>query len=701
MKLTMDFEARSAQVLKATAKKPAVSSWRYACDETTSVICLAVKLDDQKPRIFIPEWVAHILCREYPNWRDMIGADSLIETEELLYLIHQVDIIEAHHSEFERAMWHHQLHKKLGWPDLPFEKVRCSAAKAAACALPRALGGLCEALGLSVKKDMVGNQLVKKICKPRPPSAAEKEANPDWRDTLYWHEDPDEFIRVIIYCMQDVNAEYAASEALPDLSPDELQIWQLDQRINQRGVPVDRESIEVILSVIARYKETKISEFNEVTGGAVAKPTQTKALQEWVASRTGYNVTSVDKPSVKALLKRDLPTDVRQALELKSALNLSSTAKFKAALASVQDDGFVRGMFMYHGAATGRWTGKIMQMHNLPRKTYEGKDFDDVLHLMSIYDVGLLSLLYNDPLVAASKCIRGIIKAPPGKVFYSADYRAIEGRALAYLAGEQWVLDAHRASDRGEGPEMYCIAASVALNKPVELITPSERQSPGKVSELACGYQGSVGACIAFGATGSDKEIYCNIVKPWRKARPNITAFWKAVGDCALDAVRRPGHVYMYRDLKFAVRDRFLMIRLPSGRLLRYFDPEIEMLSSTWTDPETGETSTFTRPAVTFMGMKQVDGKTVNQWTRVTTYGGKLTENIVQAFSRDVLRDGIIRVEKHGYPVVMHVHDEATSLCAQDFGDLEEFEGLLSEVPSWAKGLPLKAKGWKGIRYRK
>jgi len=490
----------------------------------------------------------------------------------------------------------------------------------------------------------------------------------------------------------------------------ERDIWELDQRINLRGVHVDIDSAQKIITSIKRREAERLTRFSELVRYEVSGPRSYVALAAWVGQEIGQNLDSIDKAATAELLKDpQLPAHVREVLQIKAELSKSSVAKYEA-MVNRAHKGRVMGLFMYHGASTGRWAARGIQPHNMPRDSYNDDQYD--LALESMDDFEWLSALLDDPYYAASKMLRGTICAPEGYELVCADFSAIEGRGLAYLADETWVLDEYRRIDTEGGPDMYMVTAATILGKPADEITKAERQSPGKIAELACGYQGAAGAVRQFGGGEgmTDEEVVEAIVAPWRATRPRIVNFWYDVERAAIKAIKRPGgRAFTVAKIHFRVKNAYLQIKLPSGRVLRYFQPKVENVRKRKIkdfNPEHNEYCTcadcgYSSESITYWGVKIVDGKTTSQWTKIETYGGKLTENIVQAFCRDLLAEAMVRLDREGYQLVMHVHDEAVAEEKIGSKDLEEFCAIMSEVPEWAEGMPIRAEGWVGKRYRK
>lgn len=667
MKLTIDFETRSEAPLKK------IGAWAYAEDPSTEVICMAVKVDDNPPYIFAFDRFAELVYQHL----ETIGASreyfSWLEEEEVKHLIRQADIIEAHNAGFERAIYTFQLLAE-DWPDIPPTKWRCSAAKAAAFALPRSLEEAGAALGLPITKDPVGRRIMLKLCKPRKPTL---------HNPAKWHETPEEYFILFNYCIRDVEAEYCLSNALRDLSPSEQKLWFLDQEINARGVYADVDAARAALMLIDEHQENLEEELRRITDGKVKGGKQVAAMLAWI--RKHMDMPDLRAETVKNMLARDngLPDDVRRVLTIRRSLSLSSPAKYQAIIDRANSDQRLRGLLIYHGASTGRWTGSGVQPQNLPRGAFT--DTDGCVELIRNLDLEGISLLYGDPMTALSTCIRPMLCAAPGCELMAADFSSIEGRVLAWLAGEKWVLDAYRA-----GKDMYIVNAARTLGIPEEEVTKEIRQKYGKPGELSCGYQGGAKAVRAFGAGEglTDEEIMEKIVNPWRDARPNIIRFWSDMERCVIRAIKT-GEVVYYRDLiKWAVRGRFLYCRLPSGRILSYYRPELKKREMPW-----GKI----KRQISYMGVDVYTKK----WCRQFTYGGKLTENLVQGIARDLMAEAMLRLDFAGFPIVMSVHDEVLCETAEGFWSLSEFENLMVQVPEWAEGLPVAADAWRGQRYKK
>lgn len=550
MELSIDFESRSAVDL------PSCGMYVYAEHPSTDIMMLSVKVDDEPSRIWYPgHWLNKVaMCADFEKL-------PLIEDDEALDLVEQADVIEAHNAGFEKAMWHHIMHKRWGYPDLPFEKIRCSAATAARLGLPRALGQLARAIGVKVQKDDEGYAIMMKLCKPRAPRSNKAQKINEWADLdelhgdnhyyqlakdaydtaggkgklksysstiayywreieemgiaphsmLYWNEEPEDVLREGVYCLRDTDTERAVSNKMRSwpgtrVPEAEERLWRLDNVINERGFMVDVPAAKAVVEAVDTHKAERLKELTELTDGLMTSAKQYDRQKTWLKDEFGIETKSVSKTTI-AEMKEDgiLPPKAVKVFDLIGSLGKAATAKYEAAIRSQCHDGRVRGTFLVYGAGTWRWAGKGIQPHNFFRGDKRIPTKTDQAYITIFEDMRLgpdwVEMMYPDLMLAAACAIRGVIKAAPGKKFYCSDFSSVEGRVLAWCADEKHILDGYIA-----GLEMYKLAAAGALGKSIEEITEDERQNPGKPLELGCGYQGSVGAVKQFGGKVPDAE---------------------------------------------------------------------------------------------------------------------------------------------------------------------------------------------------
>lgn len=670
-KLTIDFETRSAADLKK------MGAAAYAQHPTTEVICLALKWEGEEPVIwYSPNFRTPEIAKGIPA-KNLVKTDADVKT-----MVESADAIEAHNAQFEFFIWKYVM-PRYGFDMFDSSKLCCSAAKAAMFGLPRDLAGACAASGVPQQKDKEGSRLMMSLCKPRKALKAEMLRDPDWETRLYWRGTPEDFVRLGLYCLQDVRAEEALSTALPELPESEQRVWQLDLAINDRGIGVDSNAAAAILECVNRHSDNLTKEFQRMTG--LQSPKQRDATLKHLVA-LGVEMDGLTKADVEKALNETDNDAAKRVLEIRQSLSKSSTAKYQAFLDAKGDGDRIRGCFMYHGAGTGRWAGRIIQPQNFPRGSFS--DVEPCIAMFESGDIEGVKMMYGDPMVAASTCIRSMIVPRKGHDFVCADYSSIEGRVLAWIAGEETALDVYR-----KGRDPYKVAAAAIYQTPYEEINKQQRQV-GKVAELALGYQGSVGAfnamAVGYGVTLPEDQVE-KIVSKWRDSRPQTVALWRELENACRSAITHQGTVYSYRSVKFVTRGKhgkMLAMRLPSGRCLWYANPRIEPKEMSW-----GET----KNVVAFDGVNS----TTRKWGTQYLYGGLLAENVTQATARDLLVNGMFNLEKYGYPVVMHVHDEVVAEVPEGFGSVEDFEQLMCYTPEWAAGIPLKAEGWRGKRYKK
>ena len=677
--LTIDFETRSVADLKA------VGVYHYASHPTTQVLCLALKDRGAEPVVWMPD---DILT---PDVRFAATASGLplIDTAAMLSMIDGADAIEAHNAGFELEMWRGVMTARWGYPMLPASKIRCTAARAVVAGFPRPLDQAGAAVLAGEWKDDKGSRLMMKMCKPRKPTKAEMDREPD--RTLWWHEKPEDLARLAEYCRQDTRAQESLSMALPELTPQEQSLFLFDLAVNRRGIAVDTEAVDAIAEATTANAKRLTSEFQDLTG--LDSPTQRDAtlrlLQDMGVSISGLTSRDVnealtdDETALLGDAAAAMDPKALRVLEIRKSLSRSSVAKYHAMRRAVCSDGRLRGLFMYYGASTGRWAGRLVQPQNFPRGTFS--DVDGAILNFKVNDAEAVELLYGDIPVVASTCLRGMLIPAPGHDFIAADYSAIEGRVLAWLAREETALDVYRS-----GRDPYKVAAAAIYHTTYDRVDKAQRQI-GKVAELACGYQGAVGAFSAmaanYGLELPEDEVK-EIVAKWRASRPKTVGWWYELENSAVAALERPGEEFRAGHVTLAVMDKALIVRLPSRRCLYYRNPRMEEKDVPWGGRKL---------CVAYDG---VDSYT-RSWKVQYLYGGKIAENVTQAVARDILCRGMLLAEAGGYPIVMHVHDEAVAEVPEGFGSVEGFESLLCSAPPWAAGLPLKAEGWRGKRYRK
>lgn len=658
-RLHCDFETRSAVELRDAGV------YVYAEHDSTDVWCMAYALNEEPVKLWLP-------------------GDPC--PEEVVRGVKEGWIFIGHNSAFERIIWR-VMARKYGWPQPKLEQWRCTMAMAAAMALPLSLENAAAAVGLTFRKDMDGHATMLRMAKPR---RARKGELPNG---VYWFDDEERKARLYAYCRNDVEVERQLEKRLLALRPFEQRLWHLDQRINDRGVYVDEPLCAAALKVVAQSAEWLNDEMRVITKGKVTACSNVGEISEYINER-GVECDSIAKDAIEQLLLADLPDDVRRVLELRREAAKASVAKIETLLEGKNKDGRTRGLLQYHAASTGRWGGRRFQPQNIKRP--KTKDVDGAIAAVATGSADYVQMLYGEPLSVVGDTVRGMLRAAPGKQLDAADFSNIEGRVIAWLAGEDWKLDAFRAFDAGKGHDIYKLAYARAFGIAPEAVDDAQRQI-GKVMELALGFEGGVGAfqqmAAGYGVKVTDERAD-ELKVAWREAHPNVWSFWGEIRDAAHAAVKNKGQIVHCGKLKFRVAGSFLFMLLPSGRAICYPYPEIVQKAVPWKNPDGSQAF---RPALKYKG---VDSYT-RKWGDCFAHGGLLFNNAVQGTARDVMAEAMVRVEDAGYAVVLTVHDEIVCEIDEGFGSSDEFKQLMVELPKWASGLPVAAGAWRGMRYRK
>jgi DNA polymerase len=601
-----------------------------------------------------------------------LASGERISREVLRDLLNPDVIKTAFNANFERTCLSAGRFGRL----MPPEQWQCTAARALQLGLPTSLDGVARALQLEQQKDAAGKALINYFSKPCSPT----KTNGQRTRNLPEH-DPEKWQQFKDYCRQDVEVERAIKAALNRFAepPEyERRLWCLDQHINDRGVGIDRDLVSRAVELDAEYQERLYTEAVQLTG--LANPRSVAQLKQWLSDR-GVTVDSLSKGKAKELLDT-VDDTTRRVLELRLEMAKTSIKKYEAMERAVCPDGRARGLLQYYGAnRTGRWAGRLIQLQNLPQNHLD--DLDLARQLLRDGQYELIELLYESVPNTLSQLIRTAIVPAPGKRFIVADFSAIEARVIAWLAGEKWRMDVFN----GHG-KIYEASASQMFRVPIEEITKGHPlRQKGKIAELALGYQGSVGALEQMGALkmGLSADELPGLVTSWRVANPAIVRFWSDVEAAARKAVENRSVVNMQYGLQFSCHDHYLFIRLPSGRQLAYADPMLQPDRS------------YPKDKLTYMGYEQ------GKWTRLTTYGGRLAENIVQATARDCLAEALLRLDDAGYQTVFHVHDEVVMEVPNESSslDLDEVMRIMGQPINWAPGLPLRADGFITDYYKK
>lgn len=730
-KLWIDTETYSPVPIKAGVH-------RYA--EQVEIMLFAWALDDGPVQV----------------WDVTSGEDMPAELQAALDDDNDEIEVWAHNSHFDRTAIRSDRRKHLGAAHLAARQLprwRDTMVQAYAHSLPGSLDALCAVLGVDADKakDKEGKALVRLFCMPDAKGQ---------RNTRETH--PEQWVKFITYAGQDIVAMRECHRKMPKWNypgnADELALWHLDQRINDRGVAIDTELAGASVRAVAQAQAKLARQTVEMTDGQVQTATQRDAMLTHILQTYGVDLPNLQASTLeRRIADPDLPEALRELLAVRLQASTTSTSKYQTLIRATSSDGRLRGLLQFNGAArTGRWAGRLFQPQNLPRPALKQHDIDLGIEALK---ADCADILYTNVMELTSSAIRGCIVTPPGKKLVVADLSNIEGRDQAWLAGEQWKLQAFRDFDAGQGHDLYKLAYSKSFGVAPEDVSKDQRQV-GKVQELALGYEGGVGAFVTFAAAyridleelpakvfdvaepdlvaeardflewltaqkgqtfglSDDAFVACDVLKrAWRRAHPAITSLWADLKNTTLEAIDSPGKVFQVRALKVRRDGNWLRIVLPSGRALCYPAPRIEQVNG--------------KDTVTYMGLNQYTRK----WERLKTYGGKLFENVCQAVARDVMGHNMAAIEAvrpvatwqpvmgtfrdeetgelfespigargldaNGYEIVLSVHDEVITEAPDcDEFNAEHLASLLAANPPWAPDMPLAAAGFETYRYKK
>lgn len=657
MTLNVDIETYSSVDIKTAG------AYAYAEALDFQVLLIGYRFDNQDVKVIDLTDPLVDPYKDFPEfWEGLLNPD-ILKT--------------AYNANFERTCLSAWLKKPM-----PPQQWQCTAVLAATLGLPATLGQVGTALGLpeDKQKDKIGKSLIDYFCKP---CKATKTNGGRTRNLPA--DAPEKWEQFIEYNRQDVIAESTIREKLiiyPVLEQ-EQRLWELDQQMNDHGVRLDMDLVQKIIRYDGIYGERLKQEAQELTG--LGNPNSLTQLKEWLNSNYGLHVTSITKDTIPQIMEEleekefDISPAVRM-LKIRQELGKTSTKKYQAMVNAVCRDSRLRGILQFYGAnRTGRWAGRIVQVHNLPQNKIP--DLDLARQLVKEEDFEMLELLFQGTPFVFSQLIRTAFIPSEGCRFVVSDFSAIEARVIAWLADEEWRLEVFRTHGK-----IYEASASQMFHVPIENIKKgSKLRQQGKIAELALGYGGAFGAIKAMDKEGSipEDEIPM-LVSNWRAASPHICRFWRNAEAAAKTAIQEHRTAKLKHGVAFSYINGILFVTLPSGRKLAYYDAKIE-------EGKKGD-------CITYAGVEQE----TKHWGRLETWGGKLVENIVQATARDCLAVTMKRVSAVGYQIVMHVHDEIIVEAPQeDIGALKKITDVMGESIPWAPELPLRGDGYETDFYKK
>lgn len=730
LRITMDFETQSEAPLKKTG------AYEYSMHQSTIATCLAFKVSGSDKVYLFDYYQMQKSYWDYPKrFREVF--ENWLRDPNVVFT--------AHNAFFEQVIFRNVLSRKLKWPQIPIRKFRCTAAKAAACAIPRNLDGAGQVMNLTTQKSFEGHRVMMKLCKPtsawtkwheKVTKLFVKGTIKTWAEAyeicgpepLKMHTPetaPEDYKALYEYCKQDVVTEELLDESLPDLNHKEQDLWFLDQEINFRGVQVDIPVVKKISTIMAKESKTMVKSLDTLTMGLVSSGNARNQILEFL-ELDGIKLPDLKAKTVDDFLKNGKVTgDAKKLLEIRRALSKASTAKYQKFLLCAASDGRVRDLYLYHSASTGRWGGKNVQPQNFPRGVI--KDTDAAIEHIKTLDVEMLKLLYGENLMPLfSSVLRGMFIPTKGHELFVEDFNAIETRVTFWLANHKKGLELFRS-----GADIYKVMAAEIFKKSILEITDDERQV-GKAAVLGCGFQMGwrkfkTAAWDVYRAH-VDVPTAKKAVAAYRKQNWPVAELWDNYNNAAIFAIENPGKKYRVGPIYFFVKNDFLWIQLPSGRRLAYKTPSVEFgevfiegeakpvgyyknrmrfdeeLKDYVPQERREDDKIFQAKKIKYYAVNhklKKDETPIPKWGRETTYGGKLTENIVQAVARDLLAETMPRAKRAGFEILMHSHDEL--VCEAKIGTFkpEWFKKVMSTPPKWAPDLPLKTAGWVGGRYQK
>jgi DNA polymerase len=629
--------------------------YRYAESPSFDILLFSYSMDDGQIKLI-----------------DLASGEKL--PEEIINALMDESIIKtAFNANFERVCLMKYLCRVLGKEVyLDPSSWRCSEVQAAMLGLPLHLEGVAQVLQLEEQKMSEGKALIRYFCMPCKPTAAN-----GGRTRNLPSDAPEKWEQFKAYNIRDVEVELAIRKKLEKYPIPEAEhdLYILDQKINDRGFQADMNFVMQAITCDRQFSVAATEKAYELTG--LENPNSVAQLKDWLVGR-GVEVENLSKKNVQELVG-ETEGEVKEALKLRLLMAKTSVRKYEALERAVCSDGRVHGLLQFYGAnRTGRWAGRLVQVQNLPQNHLEDlKLARDLVKEGRFEDIDLL--FGNIPGVL-SELIRTAFVPKEGHRFIVADFSAIEARVISWLAGEKWRLEVFASHGK-----IYEAAASMMFHVPIEEVTKgSPLRQKGKISELACGYGGGVGALKAMGALemGVEEDELQGLIDNWRTANPRIVNLWWEVDKAAITAVKERTKTRTH-GIIFTYQSGMLFVTLPSGRNLVYIKPKL-MLNK------------FGREGLTYEGI----GAT-KKWERIETYGPKIVENIVQATSRDLLADAMLRLDQAGFAIVAHVHDEVICEVPEGESSVEEICSFMSKGPKWAQGLPLTADGYECEFYQK
>jgi DNA polymerase len=684
--MVLDYETFSELDIKKSG------AFEYAVHPSTEILCVAFKIGTREQLKSAPThlWV--------PESHDC--TDNAFQKFYQALLNHHIELV-AHNAFFEKMITKHIFGKRLNYSkeylqNIPNERWHCTAALARSVGLPGKLEMVGHALNLTAKKDTDGHRVMLKLSKPRKPTKN--------NDAVRWTPEsaPDDFQKLYDYCVKDIGAEVELFLKLPPMHTKEREFWLLDQKINERGFKVDRGLVKSTLKLIKQETEYLDNNIVELTEGEVNSARQNQAMIDYLKDNYSVELPNMQAATITEFLEKDIHENARVLLEIRAAISRAATSKFKAFENRTRYDGRARDNIIFYGAHTGRDAGTGLQPQNLFKSVFSHDDVLTGIELIKRGDRHTIEALYKKPLTLYASVIRSCIVAEDGYTLDVGDFSTVEVRVLFWLAEHAEGLKAFAT-----GKDLYIeMAADIYGDNAGELQLAHAAKTKDAGNKRQLGKQTVLGAGFGIGVNGKKFQATCKqygidisislaqkAIRLYRKKHKPIPKFWETIEEAAIRAVQNPGKAFKHGLLTWECNRDFLTVKLPIGRRLYYYKPRVTQKQTKF-----GPT-----PELSYMGIEAKSKK----FLRLSTWGGKLTENVVQAVARDLLMESALRIENRGLSrVVLKVHDEIVGerkrlpAGENDLGG-RKFIFDMETLPDWAEGLPVKVEGWSEPRYRK
>lgn len=600
--------------------------------------------------------------------------------------------IRAHNSEFEFWIWNLVATRQFNWTTVGVEQFYDTMAMSCAMAYPASLEKAGEAIGTDTQKQKQGKALINFFSKPS------RKKDEDFKNPLLHSDKFNEFIN---YCDDDVRTQQSIANKTKLLSLFEHKVYILTEKMNIRGLPIDLKMVQGAIELVEVYQEKANDRAKEIIGEDLPfeSLTQTAVVKNWL-NENGCNIPNMQAPVIAEWLEKSnqedleedykISDDCKEILLLRSQCAKASTSKYKKIIAGYCDDGRIHGFIKYHIARTGRWGGRGVQIQNFPRPSQtlpKDIDWELVAEFIRDRDLETIEFLFGNPMDVLSGALRASICAPPGYKFVSADYSQVEARFVFWFADDKKGLEEFG----GEGKIYEGMASEIYGIQKNKVGKDSFERFMGKQTILGAGFgmgaRKFVSSCKEKGGVEVELSLAKKSIDGYRSRYPMVKKLWTNVEKAAIRAIKNPGSIHKYIHVSYQKRGKHLYCKLPSGRELCYPDATVGLRQGYYGLEE----------KLFYWGTDPFSKK----WVQLDTWGGKLTENFVQAAARDVMAFGLLNCERKGYVSLFTVHDEGVSIVKEDYGSYKEYEKLMCTIPKWAKGCPIAAEGWEGKRYRK